>query len=335
LRASAFYATSYHPLYGDPADPRLLSAFAKQTLALNRGLALSDPPVMPVRIPFESASLPAYMLPAEGRQGEPAPLLILTNGYDATMTDMYFASAVAATRRGYHCLMFDGPGQGGALYEQGLHLRHDWETVVAAVVDFAVQQHGVDPDRIALSGWSLGGYLAARAASGEHRLAACIVDPPVWSLAGGFRAAAIRLGIPLDAAADLGALDDAWLDRFWQVICNDRRLQWTVVKRGFWVHGVNSLRGYLRSAELFTMDGRVESIRCPTLVTVAEGDALAASAQPFYDALMCPKRLIRFTAAEGAGGHCEMQNRSLFNLRALDWLDEVFAASGKKASLTA
>jgi hypothetical protein len=27
LRASAFYAASYHPLYGDPVDPRLLAAF--------------------------------------------------------------------------------------------------------------------------------------------------------------------------------------------------------------------------------------------------------------------------------------------------------------------
>ena len=51
------------------------------------------------------------------------PLLILTNGYDATVTDMYFASAVAASRRGYHCLLFDGPGQGGTLYEQGVRLR--------------------------------------------------------------------------------------------------------------------------------------------------------------------------------------------------------------------
>ena len=68
------------------------------------------------------------------------PLLILTNGYDGVLTDMYFASAVAATRRGYHCLVFDGPGQGGMLYEQGVTMRPDWETVVAAVVDFALTQ---------------------------------------------------------------------------------------------------------------------------------------------------------------------------------------------------
>ncbi len=30
LRASAFYATSYHPLYGEPVDPRLRIAFERQ-----------------------------------------------------------------------------------------------------------------------------------------------------------------------------------------------------------------------------------------------------------------------------------------------------------------
>ena len=71
---------------------------------------------------------------------------------------------------------------------------------------------------------------------------------------------------------------------------------------------------------------RAELIRCPTLITQAENDPLAAGADAFYDALRCPKTLLRFTAAEGADGHCEMRNRSLLNRRVLDWLDERFAA---------
>ena len=39
------------------------------------------------------------------------------------------------------------------------------------------------------------------------------------------------------------------------------------------------------------------------------------------DGLRCPKTLINFTDAEGAGDHCEMMNRSALNRRALDWLD--------------
>ena len=326
LRASVFYAASYHPLYGDPVDPRLLAAFRNQVTALNRGLALFDTPIEPVRIPFEQSSMPAYLVPAEGHERAVRPLLICTNGYDGTITDMYFASAVAASRRGYHCLVFDGPGQGELLYEQGIPLRPDWEKVVAAVVDYAVRQPIVDPARIALSGWSLGGHLAPRAASGEPRIAALIADPATWSIAGGFRAAAIHvLGISPEAASNLGNLDDHAISRMEEFIRSRRDLHWKIKQRGFWVHGVKNLREYLRSAELFTMDGRAENIRCPTLLTMAENDSLGASAPSFLDALRCPKHLLRFSAAEGAGDHCEMGNRSLLNRRVLDWLDEQFS----------
>jgi hypothetical protein len=40
LRASAFYATSFHPVYGAPVDPRLLAAFRKQVEALDAGFVL-------------------------------------------------------------------------------------------------------------------------------------------------------------------------------------------------------------------------------------------------------------------------------------------------------
>jgi alpha-beta hydrolase superfamily lysophospholipase len=324
LRASCFYSSSYHPLYGKPVDSRLVAAFRKQIDVFNKGLALRDPPVAPLRIPFEGASLPAYFIPAVGHESAVRPLIICTNGYDASVTDMYFASAVAATARGYHCLIFDGPGQGEMLIEYGTSLRPDWEAVVRSIVDFALTMSIVDPTRIALSGWSLGGYLAPRAASGEHRLAACIADPGLWSMTSGLRAFCIKLGVRAEAAANPGEIDQPLLDRMWQVIINDRKLRWTIVQRGFWVNGVENLRDYLRCIELFTMEHRAELIRCPTLITLAEDDPLAASAQTFFDALRCPKELVRFSSKEGASNHCEMMNRSSLNRKVLDWLDAVF-----------
>jgi len=324
LRATCFYSTSSRPFYGEPVDPRIISTFRKQIASFDRALALSDVPVECVRIPFEGATMPGYLIPAVGYERDVRPLLICTNGYDATVTDMYFGSAVAATRRGYHCLVFDGPGQGEMLFERGIRLRPDWETVIKAVVDFALAQPIVDAKRIALSGWSLGGYLAPRGASGEPRLAALIADPGLWSIAGGFRPIAAKLGVTAEAANNLGTLDQDIIDRLDQMIAANRSLYWSIVQRGYWVHGVNNLRDYLKSAELFTMDGRAELITCPTLLTAAENDTRSGSAQPFFDALKCPKQLLHFTAVEGAGDHCEAMNRSLLNRRALDWLDEQF-----------
>jgi len=325
LKASVFYCGSYHPLYGSPVDPLLLKAFRSQVESLDRGFALLDTPPVSLQIPFEQGFMPAYLIPAEKCEAEVRPLIIFTNGYDGTMTDMYFASAAAASRRGYHSLIFDGPGQGAMLYEKAIPLRPDWETVVKAAIDFVVEQPNIDPQRIALNGWSLGGHLAPRAASGEPRVAALIADPGTWSITGGFRGFIGKLtGHTPDPNVSLGELDDETIAKLDAFICCDRRFHWKVVKRGFWVHQVDNLRNYLRAAEPFTMDGRAELIRCPTLITMAERDSLGADAPSFFNELKCPKTLLRFSAAEGAGDHCEMKNRSLVNQKTLDWLDEQF-----------
>lgn len=321
LRASCMYGAAYHPIYGTPVDPRLLAAFDAQMEAFGAAMALSDTPVHPIEIPFADGPLPAYLVPATGRETEVRPLLILTNGFDATITDMYFASGVAALDRGYHVLMFDGPGQGAMLYRKGVPLRPDWETVVAAVVDYAQTVPIVDIDRIALSGWSLGGYLAPRAASGEPRLAACIADPGQWDIADAIRRFLSLLGVP-DAATVSGAdLDEATVARLMAAIESDREMHWQIVQRGFWATGTADLRGLFDALTGFTLKERVGDIRRPTLCTAAENDPLTADTQAFYDALTCPKELLRFTAAEGAGAHTEVINRSLANQRVLDWLD--------------
>ena len=51
------------------------------------------------------------------------------------------------------------------LYERNIPLKPDWEMVAGAVVDFALTAFPeVHPEKLVINGWSLGGYLAARAA---------------------------------------------------------------------------------------------------------------------------------------------------------------------------
>jgi pimeloyl-ACP methyl ester carboxylesterase len=204
-------------------------------------------------------------------------------------------------------------------------MRADWENVVTPVVDYALTLPTVDPQRIALIGWSLGGYLAPRAASGEHRLAACVADPGLFGIPEPLRRMLVQFGVSESAAADVASLDQGTLDKIDGAMSANARMRWTIHQRGFWVHGVDSLGGYLRAVQPFTLEGRVEEIRCPTLITTAENDPLGAGAPAFYDALKCEKTLLRFTAADGAGEHCEIFNRSLLNDSVYDWLDDLFA----------
>lgn len=75
----------------------------------------------------------------------------------------------------------------------------------------------------------------------------------------------------------------------------------------------------------YTLDEVGERISCPVVVTAAESDALAHGAGTFVVRRGDTVTLIPFTDAEGAGGHCEMGNRTLLNRRVLDRLDELLA----------
>ena len=321
LRASVAYASSYHPLYGAPTDPRLIAAFDKQTAAFDAGLTIGEHPVSAMRIPYGDTTIPAYLIPAEGHETEKRPTIIFTNGYDATITDMYFASAVAASRRGYHCVLFDGPGQGEVLYKQGIPMRPDWEAVVTPVVDVIAAAPIVDEDKIVLSGWSLGGFLAPRAASAERRLAAVIADPAAWNVGDTVRAFALAMGAPADVLDHPEDIPQSVLDAMAGVVESNPTLEWRINKRGFWVNGVSDMREFVSASLQYTLDDDAH-IDCPVLATSAENDILGAGAATFVEKVGDNATLMKFTAAEGAGEHCEMTNRSLLNRRVLDWLDD-------------
>lgn len=325
FRAVAFYGVAIKPLFGTPVNPRMTEGFENCTEAFDRAIALGPRQAERLTVPFDGYELPTLFVPAVGSApGEPRPVVIVCNGYDGTLPENHLGIGKAATERGYHVVLFDGPGQGALLVRDGITLIPDWERVVTAVVDAIIDRDDVDSGRIALNGWSLGGYLAPRAATAEHRLAAVVADPALWGIIDGMRGLVTALGWP-ELAAGLPDLPADAAAEMTSKIMADRGLTWRIVKRGFWVHGVEDLQGYIRAAERFTLTGRADDIRCPLLATMSEGDPLASGAEAFVDQLSCPTTLLKFTAAEGAGEHCEIQNRWLLNGSVLDWLDDTLA----------
>src|SRR6202042_3634582 len=168
-----------------PLDPRLTASYAQQTSAFRRGAALLACPPEILEIPYEGTTLPGYFFRADPEEA-PRATVILTGGYDGTAEELYFANGAAALARGYNVIAFDGPGQGRVLTEQRLPIRPDWETVVESVLDYALGRDEVDADRVALIGLSRGAHLAPRAASAEHRLAACVADCGAYDLYAAF-----------------------------------------------------------------------------------------------------------------------------------------------------
>jgi pimeloyl-ACP methyl ester carboxylesterase len=298
--------------------------------ALAHAVALADPPAEMVEIPFEGATLPGVFARARGAAaGERRPTIVYTNGYDSTIAEMWVAHVPAAVERGYHMLLYDGPGQGRNVIRDGLTLRPDWEAVVTPVIDFALARTDVDPDEIVLAGWSLGGFLAPRAAGREARIAALVADPGQWDQKWSFLPR-----LPLsdeEKAAFPDGVDPSRLDAMEQSLAGpgvDPTLRWRLVDRAQMVHGTSTLFEYFAEMARFEVSSVAGGIRCPTLLTTADDDPISAGASMLLDAIGSERKtLIRFTAAEGAGGHCEGTARRLYHQRVYDWLDETLAAA--------
>ncbi|GAA1225544.1 alpha/beta fold hydrolase [Kitasatospora nipponensis] len=328
LRASNYYRTAEFYRRDDPAhDPevKLLSTLSRETFAT--AAALMDTPVEAVRIPYEDTTLPGYLFLVDD-SGTPRPTVVFTSGFDSTLEEAYFALAAAALRRGYHVLAYDGPGQGAALREQGLVFRPDWEAVVTPVVDYALTRAEIDPDRLVLFGYSLGGYLAARAAAHEHRLAALILDDGLFD----YHAAHTQVMPPFLREWIEAGRDDLADPVAGLLMSAGTQLRWAL-RNGVWAFGATSVADYVRRTAAYTLEGVAQLIDCPTLILDAENDQFfRGQPQRVQAALTCPHTLITLTEAEGAGEHCHMGAMSRFHQVTFDWLDTTLAPTPTPAS---
>jgi dienelactone hydrolase len=334
LRAATYYGQAgfFADATRDPS--RFGPTWEAHRAAFDAFAALLDPPAAPVEIPYEGTTLPGYALTVD-TSGRPRPWLIMNNGSDGTAADMWAQGAAAALRRGYNALIFDGPGQGAALFRQGLHFRPDWEKVITPVVDWLLTRPDVDPDRIAIMGISQGGYWVPRAVAFEHRIAAAIADPGVVDVA-----TVLNQFIPPDA---LQALLSASGDELKQIAAEidqavaaeaakEPRLAFLLAFR-LRPYGTTSYPEVLRLASEYTLRGVVDQIRCPVLIADPEGEQFwPGQSQELYDLLPGPKTLAQFTAAEGADLHCEPKALGLRAQRFFDWLDDVLHVSGSMAT---
>ena len=323
LRASNYYRTAANFLLEKPAtDPEMALLSAGQHDTFAAAAALFDTPVQAVSIQYEDTTLPAYLFLVDN-SGVARPTIIYNSGYNSSREESYFAIAAAALRRGYNVLAFDGPGQGAVLREEKLVMRPDWEAVITPVVNYALTRGEIAADKIVLFGYSLGGYLVARAAAFEHRVAALILNDGIHDFHAAF---ASSLPPFLWSWIEAGR-DDVAVPVLTMLTAVNRQVRWGL-RNGMWVFGANSFADLIRRAKDYTLDGIAQQIVAPTLIMDAENDQfLKGQPQLVEKALTgASTTLVTLTENEGAGEHTHAGGLARAHQTMFDWLDATLTA---------
>jgi alpha-beta hydrolase superfamily lysophospholipase len=318
-RASTYYRTG--AFYLSAEGPRQHRYRRLSREVFHQALACVRTRTEIVEIAFEGAILPGYFVSAGP---EPSPTLLILGGYDSTAEELMLWLGNACGARGWNALVFEGPGQPGALnMNPGLVFRPDYEAPVGAAIDYALSRPDVDAQRLALIGYSFGGYLAPRAAACDPRIRAVIADTIGVNIAG-----AMRMAIP----AIFWKIPDILVDFAFEALTRvdvTARFFFASAKEAF---GITRASEFLRAWEPYNLWSVRDKLTVPLLVMITEDEiaeaprAMIDETFDFLRGLNAPVSLRAFSREEGATAHCQLDSPERMPPVLFSWLNQVFGA---------
>ena len=243
-RASSYLLTAERlQAHGSPGRmalyQRVLDTFAKS-------IELSGDNCRRVEIPYGNAHIAGLFVQAEGVSG-PAPVLLQVNGLDSTKEMKYRVGLPSwLAKRGISSLIIDQPGTGEALRLHDMKAVYNSEIWASKVVDWLETQANVDPKRIGMEGVSLGGYYCPRAVAFEPRFACGVV----WGANHDWRDVQKKR---------LAREGDFPVPHYWDHVR--------------WVWGGKDIEEFMAIAENVHLDGVLDRIKVPFLVTHGQKDS--------------------------------------------------------------
>jgi len=302
LQRAALYLIVAERMQGH-GHPGREATFAKAQQAFRHAVDIGRENAKRVEIPYQGKMLPALLTRAA--TSGPQPCVLYVNGLDSCKELLYWSWLPRElARRGIATLSVDQPGTGEALRLQDLPATHESERWATACYEWLAARDDIDAGRIGMAGISLGGYFTPRAMAFEPRFA----SGAVW-----------------------GANHD------WHEVQHKRLLRegenpvphyWKHVQ---WVFGVQNKDDFFEKAKGMCLDGILDRIRAPFLVTHGEKDRQIALsyAQRSYDQLVnSPRRELKiFTEREGGVEHVGADNMSFARDYIADWFAETLGGS--------
>jgi pimeloyl-ACP methyl ester carboxylesterase len=225
----------------------------------------------------------------------PAPVVVMAHGLSGTRRDRLGPFAERFAAAGIAALVFDHRGFGDStgesdLFEPARQLE-DWRAAIA----FARSLPGIDPERVATFGSSMGGGNALAAAARDARVAAVVSQVPFLDMRQAFRPSAAVASRMLKAAAlgrylpAVGAPDEPAF-----INAPDSEAGWRhVVATGEDSKWRNRVSARWLAGPPFRPGRHAAGLRCPWLVCVGEADQVARPGPAIAAARKAPQGELR------------------------------------------
>jgi dienelactone hydrolase len=302
LDRAALYLFTAERMQGHGQAGRV-ETYAKARASFDRATALGKLSRERVEVPLATGTMPALF--TRGPGPGPHPVVVFCNGLDSNKELLFWTRLPEAlARRGIATLCIDQPGTGEALRLQGLPVDPHSESWASKAVDWLECQPDVDPARIGMTGISLGGHFAPRAVAYEPRFA----SGAVWG-----------------ANHNWAEVQQKRLHREGE---NPVPHYWAHV---IWAFGAADMDDFLARAEAMNLNGHVDRIKVPFLVThgVEDRQISVSYAHDCYNQLVnSPRRELKlFTSREGGVEHVGADNMSYGRDYIADWFAETLGGA--------
>jgi dienelactone hydrolase len=296
-RASLYYTTAERMIGAN--QPAKAETFAKAQSAFWQYIEYSGENCERLEIPYQGSVIPALFTRAEGVDG-PSPCVIYTNGLDSCKELLFWSWLPhALARRGISTLCIDQPGSGEALRLHNLHATPFTEEWATPCFDYLAERPDIDSTKIGITGISLGGHFAARAAAYEPRFASAAL----WGANHNWHE--VQIG-------RLASEGENPVPHYWNHV--------------YWVFGATDKDDFFEKIAGMNMNGHMDRIHMPFLITHGEGDrqiSVKYAHQAFEQLTNSARPELKiFTSREGGVEHVGADNMSFGRDYIADWFSD-------------
>ena len=286
--AAAYYTMAQGPIHED-GNAVNLALSAKKNACYDKFIQYAGHRIEKVEVPFEATSLPGYLHFPPGTSGR-VPCVVFLGGMDNFKEMLVTSPSDKFLERGIAVLTFDGPGQNEARISRNIVCTEDnFVRAGRSAMDLLLARNDIDPDRIGITGISMGSFWLTQIVAHDHR----------YKAAAGFyichepgQATLLNVAIPV------------FKDRY------------------MWMAGYHDEDAFDEFAKKLTLEGLGAKITCPYLSVAGGDDDLSPIEHTYklHDEIKSPNTLVVYRG-ELHGVTDNMDVRAFI----ADWMKDRFA----------